>query len=61
MTQGRMFLQFVNELKSIDFPIDKVSGGDIQAAFNKYQTITEAVQFLHNQISRRQMMKKLSR
>jgi hypothetical protein len=53
MSIGIEFQQFVSELKAAGFPVDKVSGGDIQSAFLRRLNIREAIYELHGVAERR--------
>jgi len=61
MTEGRLFQLFVNELKAVGFPVDKVSGGDIQLAFAKCDTVRDAIYMLHGVAERRRKQKEMNK
>ena len=61
MSNGMKFIQFVEELKAIGFPIDKVSGGDIQRVFNKGLSVREAIYDLHSQAESLRKKKQLNK
>lgn len=47
MGYGIRFQQYVEELKNIGFPVDKVSGGDIHRVYEKGLDIKSAILELH--------------
>jgi len=57
MSTGSVFQNYVNELKAVGFPIDKVTGGDIYSAYREGLSIREAVYRLHNVAEFRRKMK----
>lgn len=48
MSYGIRFQNYVEELRSIDFPVDKVTGGDIHKVFRKDLDIRDAVVELYH-------------
>ena len=61
MSNGMQFVQFVEELRAVGFPIDKVPGGDIQKAYMKNLPIREAIYELHGQAEKHRVRKQLNR
>jgi len=57
MSTGSAFQQFVNELRAVGFPIDKVTGGDIYSAYHEGLSVREAVYRLHSVAEFRRKMK----
>ena len=57
MSSGYGFLFYVESLKAIGFPIDKVSGGDIYSVYKSGLSIREAVYRLHSIAEFRRKMK----
>lgn len=57
MSHGLKFQQYVEELRDIGFPVDKVSGGDIQRVFNAGMEIKQAVVALHQAAEDRRKQK----
>lgn len=47
MSCGMTFQQRVDTLREIGFPVDKVTGGDIQRAFESGEDIKKVVELLH--------------
>lgn len=47
MSNGKLFQLYVDELRNIGFPVDKVSGGDIQRVFDAGLDIKSAILELH--------------
>lgn len=48
MSNGIKFVDFVNTLRSLDFPVDKVSGSDIQTVLDSDVDIQSAIVKLYN-------------
>lgn len=48
MSKGINFVQFVNTLRSLDFPVDKVSGSDIQTVLDRGFDIQTSIVELYN-------------
>lgn len=61
MGNGVKFIRFVEELKEIGFPIDKVTGGDIQNAFVREGSVRDAIYYLHGQAEKRRKMKQINK
>ena len=57
MSSGYGFLFYVESLKAIGFPIDKVTGGDIYSVYKAGLSIREAVYRLHSIAEFRRKMK----
>ena len=57
MSQGYSFLQYVEALREIGFPVDKVSGGDIYSVYKMNTDIKDAVLRLHGVAEFRRKMK----
>ena len=57
MSIGPKFQQFVSDLKAVGFPVDKVSGGDIQSVFLRGLDVREAIYELHGVAERRRKQK----
>ena len=57
MSQGYSFLQYVEALREIGCPVDKVSGGDIYSVYKMNTDIKDAVVRLHEVVSERRKMK----
>lgn len=47
MSYGIKFRQYVEDLRNIGFPVDKVSGGDIHRVFEAGLDIKDAIFELH--------------
>jgi hypothetical protein len=58
MSTGTYFLNFVNQLRDIDFPLDLVSGGDIHSVVLKNLPIQEAIVELYRASERRRELRK---
>ena len=62
MGHGLKFQNYVEELRNIGFPVDKVSGGDIQRVFERNLDIKSAILELHMAAeNRRRNMQALNR
>ena len=62
MSYGLKFQQYVEELRNIGFPVDKVSGGEIQRVFDHGLDIKSAIMELHKAAeNRRKRMQSLNR
>lgn len=48
MSKGISFVEFVNTLRSLDFPVDRVSGGDIQTVLDRGLDIQTSILELYN-------------
>lgn len=59
MSYGIRFQNFVEELRIIGFPVDKVSGGDIQRVFETGADIKSAVLELHKIAEERRRQKQV--
>ena len=57
MSSGYGFLFYVESLKAVGFPIDRVSGGDIYSVYKAGLSIREAVYRLHSIAEFRRKMK----
>lgn len=57
MSSGMGFLEYIEALRTIGFPIDKVTGGDIYSAYREGLCIREAVYRLHSVAEFRRKMK----
>ena len=57
MSSGSGFLQYVEALKAIGFPIDRVSGGDIYSVYKDRLDIKDAIVRLHGVAEFRRKMK----
>jgi hypothetical protein len=58
MSNGINFVEFVNNLRSLDFPVDRVSGSDIQTVLDRGIDIQTAVLELYKiaEIKRRRQI-----
>lgn len=62
MGYGIRFQQYVEELRNIGFPVDKVSGGDIHRVYERGLDIKSAILELHKAAeNRRRRMQSLNR
>ena len=62
MSYGKKFQLYVEELRNIGFPVDKVSGGDIHRVFEEGLDIKSAILELHKAAeNRRRKMQSLNR
>lgn len=61
MSNGMKFIQFVEELKAVGFPIDKLPGGEIQKVFDKGLSVREAIYELHGQCEQYRIRKQLNK
>ena len=62
MGYGLKFQQYVEELRNIGFPVDKVSGGEIHRVFERGLDIKSAILELHRAAeNRRKRMQVLNR
>ena len=59
MSYGIRFQNFVEELRNIGFPVDKVSGGDIQRVFETGADIKSAVLELYKIAEERRRQKQV--
>jgi hypothetical protein len=57
MSSGYGFLEYVEALRAVGFPIDKVTGGDIYSVYKAGLSIREAVYRLHSVAEFRRKMK----
>lgn len=57
MSDGCGFLQYVQALKDIGFPVDKVTGGDIYSVYKVRMDVRDAILRLHNVAEFRRKMK----
>ena len=57
MSDGYSFQQYVNALRDIGFPVDKVTGGDIYSVYKMRIDIKDAVLKLHGVAESRRKMK----
>ena len=48
MSDGYSFQQYVNALRDIGFPVDKVTGGDIYSVYKMRVDIKDAILRLHS-------------
>lgn len=62
MSYGKQFQFYVEELRNIGFPVDKVSGGDIHRVYEMGLDIKSAILELHKAAeNRRKKMQSLNR
>ena len=62
MGYGLKFQNYVEELRNIGFPVDKVSGGEIHRVYEKGLDIKSAIMELHKAAeNRRRRMQSLNR
>ena len=57
MSQGYSFLQYVEALRDLGFPLDKVAGGDIYSVYKMKVDIKDAILRLHGVAEARRKMK----
>ena len=57
MSDGLSFQQYVNALRDIGFPVDKITGGDIYSVYKMKVDIKDAILRLHNVAEVRRKMK----
>jgi hypothetical protein len=57
MSSGYGFLEYVESLRAVGFPTDKVTGGDIYSVYKAGLSIREAVYRLHTVAEFRRKMK----
>ena len=57
MSQGYSFQQYVNALRDIGFPVDKVTGGDIYSVYKMKVDVKDAILRLHGVAEIRRKMK----
>ena len=57
MSAGSGFLNYVNALRDIGFPVDKVTGGDIYSVYKMKLDVRDAVLKLHGVAESRRKMK----
>lgn len=57
MSDGTRFQQYVETLRDLGFPVDKVTGGDIYSVYKAGTDVREAVLRLHNVAETRRRMK----
>lgn len=57
MSDGISFQQYVQTLREIGFPVDKVTGGDIYSVYKNGIDVREAILKLHTVAETRRKMK----
>ena len=57
MSDGYSFQQYVNALRDIGFPVDKVTGGDIFSVYKTKVDVKDAILQLHTVAEVRRKMK----
>lgn len=57
MSNGLCFQKFVEELRAIEFPVHRVTGGDIQIVVSKGLEVKDAVFELHRIAETRRLQK----
>ena len=57
MSDGLNFQQYVEELRNIGFPVDKVTGGDIYSVYKLRVDVKDAILKLHTVAEVRRKMK----
>jgi hypothetical protein len=61
MSMGPEFLKFVEELKTVCFPVEAVSGGDIHRVWMKNLSIRDAIFELHKVAENKRRAKMLNK
>jgi hypothetical protein len=57
MSDGTRFLQYVETLREIGFPVDKVTGGDIYSVYKAGFDVRDGILRLHTVAETRRKMK----
>ena len=61
MSDGYSFQQYVNALRDLGFPVDKVTGGDIYSVYKMKVDIKDAILRLHGVAETRRKLKQSTR
>ena len=61
MSDGYSFQQYVNALRDLGFPVDKITGGDIYSVYKMKVDIKDAILRLHTVAEVRRKMKQTLR